>query len=293
MSINYQKTVWKAGREGGTAFTPERLNNIENGIEAVTDGLNAVTENSIQNLITNSSVEVGWAYKVYNDVCATGDYSVYAKYTLKSLTDSNSYVVYGFAVHVSDDGNTWTNLIDLKREWDTKSLGTIREFSGNFTISDNKYIKVYLYGAGNDSVGKLGTATIDITFARTSIPIYSYIPSSFVSRVDYNANLLTIPKTVYGGYVPTEIYTLNTGREIKEVERWIVFIEHYDTGNVINAEEYFINTNHLTDCKCTRIGGNVDHSSYLSSVVCDGNNIVFSFSTKQYIAVSAICLFRS
>lgn len=40
MSLNYEKTNWKAGKQGGTSWTPERLNNIENGIEAVTNEVN-------------------------------------------------------------------------------------------------------------------------------------------------------------------------------------------------------------------------------------------------------------
>lgn len=38
--INYVKTTWKAGKSGGTGFTPERFNNIEDGIEQATNELN-------------------------------------------------------------------------------------------------------------------------------------------------------------------------------------------------------------------------------------------------------------
>lgn len=38
--INYIKTVWQAGKSGNTMFTPERFNNIENGIEQATNELN-------------------------------------------------------------------------------------------------------------------------------------------------------------------------------------------------------------------------------------------------------------
>lgn len=42
--LSYVKTVWKAGREGGTAWTPERLNNIEDGIEQATNQINTNSE---------------------------------------------------------------------------------------------------------------------------------------------------------------------------------------------------------------------------------------------------------
>lgn len=42
--LSYIKTIWKAGREGGTAWTHSRLNNIENGIEQATTQINTNTE---------------------------------------------------------------------------------------------------------------------------------------------------------------------------------------------------------------------------------------------------------
>jgi len=39
--INYVKTVWQAGKSGNTGFSPERFNNIEDGIEQATNELNA------------------------------------------------------------------------------------------------------------------------------------------------------------------------------------------------------------------------------------------------------------
>ncbi len=39
--LSYGKTVWKSGKTGGTAWTPTRLNNIENGIEGVVDEVNS------------------------------------------------------------------------------------------------------------------------------------------------------------------------------------------------------------------------------------------------------------
>ena len=38
--LSYIKTIWKAGKEGGTAWTPDRLNNIEGGIEQATNQIN-------------------------------------------------------------------------------------------------------------------------------------------------------------------------------------------------------------------------------------------------------------
>lgn len=38
--LSYVKTIWKSGRGGGTPISPENLNNIENGIEQVTNKIN-------------------------------------------------------------------------------------------------------------------------------------------------------------------------------------------------------------------------------------------------------------
>ena len=38
--ISYVKTIWKAGKSGGTPITPDSLNNIEDGIEQATNELN-------------------------------------------------------------------------------------------------------------------------------------------------------------------------------------------------------------------------------------------------------------
>ena len=35
MAVNYTKTAWQDGSDGGTAITAARLNNIEDGLEAV------------------------------------------------------------------------------------------------------------------------------------------------------------------------------------------------------------------------------------------------------------------
>lgn len=52
--LNYIKTVWRAGREGGTAWTPSRLNNIENGIEQATNQINQNSQD-IETLNSNLS----------------------------------------------------------------------------------------------------------------------------------------------------------------------------------------------------------------------------------------------
>lgn len=52
MAITYNRTNWRAGKEGGTAWTPERLNNIENGIEQATNQINQ-NSSDIENINTN------------------------------------------------------------------------------------------------------------------------------------------------------------------------------------------------------------------------------------------------
>lgn len=53
--ISYVKTVWKAGKEGGTPLSPENLNNIENGIETAVTQINIINENLGKKLNWNSS----------------------------------------------------------------------------------------------------------------------------------------------------------------------------------------------------------------------------------------------
>lgn len=69
MAINYNKTEWKAGKEGGTAWTPDRLNNIENGIEQTTNAVNQLNNDvvSINSNLTNitnnlSNVNIKFGY---------------------------------------------------------------------------------------------------------------------------------------------------------------------------------------------------------------------------------------
>ena len=62
--LNYVKTLWKAGREGGTAWTPERLNNIEDGIEQAT---NQINENS-KDIETNTANIVSNINSIQKDI---------------------------------------------------------------------------------------------------------------------------------------------------------------------------------------------------------------------------------
>lgn len=73
--LSYIKTIWKAGREGGTAWTPERLNNIESGIEQATNQINTNSEN-IENIITdindiNNNLKELNAYLLINGASVT------------------------------------------------------------------------------------------------------------------------------------------------------------------------------------------------------------------------------
>ena len=55
--LSYIKTIWKAGREGGTAWTPDRLNNIEGGIEQATNQINKNSQD-IETINSNLSFDI-------------------------------------------------------------------------------------------------------------------------------------------------------------------------------------------------------------------------------------------
>lgn len=67
MALDYTRTEWKAGREGGTAWTPARLNNMEDGIEKVSnafDGIDVIpiTSGSIPSGTSTLSVTFNKTY---------------------------------------------------------------------------------------------------------------------------------------------------------------------------------------------------------------------------------------
>lgn len=61
--LSYIKTVWKAGREGGTAWTPDRLNNIEGGIEQATNQINKNSQD-IETINSNLSYKAGDVFTI-------------------------------------------------------------------------------------------------------------------------------------------------------------------------------------------------------------------------------------
>ena len=43
--VEYVKQVWKAGRSGGTPWSPDRLNHMEDGIKSCSDGISELNSN--------------------------------------------------------------------------------------------------------------------------------------------------------------------------------------------------------------------------------------------------------
>lgn len=43
--VEYVKQVWKAGRSGGTPWSPDRLNHMEDGIKSCSDGISELNNN--------------------------------------------------------------------------------------------------------------------------------------------------------------------------------------------------------------------------------------------------------
>lgn len=89
--LSYIKTIWKAGREGGTAWTPERLNNIESGIEQATNQINTNSEN-IENIITdinqiNNNLNTLGVYSLINGVSVTSLYTNISTFQNRKISD--------------------------------------------------------------------------------------------------------------------------------------------------------------------------------------------------------------
>ena len=51
--VEYVKQVWKAGRSGGTPWSPDRLNHMEDGIKSCSDGISELNSNLTNNICTN------------------------------------------------------------------------------------------------------------------------------------------------------------------------------------------------------------------------------------------------
>ena len=52
--VEYVKQVWKAGRSGGTPWSPDRLNHMEDGIKSCSDGISELNSNIIETLDNHS-----------------------------------------------------------------------------------------------------------------------------------------------------------------------------------------------------------------------------------------------
>ena len=51
--VEYVKQVWKAGRSGGTPWSPDRLNHMEDGIKSCSDGISELNSNIIGTMGNN------------------------------------------------------------------------------------------------------------------------------------------------------------------------------------------------------------------------------------------------
>ena len=72
--VEYVKQVWKAGRSGGTPWSPDRLNHMEDGIKSCSDGISELNNNLIikgcfcKNIacVTGTFTGYGYNYCYYN-----------------------------------------------------------------------------------------------------------------------------------------------------------------------------------------------------------------------------------
>lgn len=144
----------------------------------------------------NTLDDVEWATE-NNDLLtfinglANGTYNMAFKSTIKTLTDDTGYWVTGFVFTSPSEfinNQASTNA--------AHSVGSVQTKNVSFVINDNnrgKFTHAYIYGAGNNQVGKTGTATITEIQVELGSTASSYDP--------YAGNTYTIQlgDTVYGG----------------------------------------------------------------------------------------------
>ena len=159
MAINYTPTNWKAGREGGTAWTPARLNNMESGIVNATYNAGLIPEIEIpanKNLNTLAYCNVGRYYCPVNSTVAT----------LSNCPTLSAFVLEVYSP-ISKD-------ISISPTENTYRVRKILDYMGNEYI---QYIDIYnntpTYSAwrkilkSNDITTTSGTATWNTTYGGT------------------------------------------------------------------------------------------------------------------------------
>lgn len=160
MAINYTPTNWKAGREGGTAWTPARLNNMESGIVNATYNAGLIPEIEIpanKNLNTLEYCKVGRYYCPMNSTVAT----------LSNCPTLNAFVMEVYSP-ISKD-------ISISLTGNTYRVRKILDYYGNEYIQHvifydnaptyatwNKILK------SNDITTTSGTATWNTTYGGTA-----------------------------------------------------------------------------------------------------------------------------
>ena len=67
--VEYVKQVWKAGRSGGTPWSPDRLNHMEDGIKSCSDGISELNNNTKIERASSDTSDFKFRYdinKVFN-----------------------------------------------------------------------------------------------------------------------------------------------------------------------------------------------------------------------------------
>lgn len=65
--LSYVKTVWKAGKEGGTPITPDNLNNMENGIEQLIKLINSHEEMLMTEKVADLNTATEFGFRRYDN----------------------------------------------------------------------------------------------------------------------------------------------------------------------------------------------------------------------------------
>ena len=170
--LNYVKTLWKAGREGGTAWTPERLNNIEDGIEQATNQINTNSENIEQ--ATNQINQINENIEnIITDINQINNNLIWK--TLGSSTGTNKIDMSGIP------STTKEILISV---WTNDGNNHSRIFQNIITyeqlVSSNTY-DIYSLGSYIHSTTDFGYANININKSYVQIRHYLYSGKDLIS----------------------------------------------------------------------------------------------------------------
>lgn len=138
--VEYVKQVWKAGRSGGTPWSPDRLNHMEDGIKSCSDGISE---------LNNNLIIKGCFCK--NIACVTGTFTGYG-YNYCYYNKSNKIGILYFSSRIEESDSISANFseyYDIKTVLDNMGISFSNILQSNYIpYNSTGTIKKNLVGYG-------------------------------------------------------------------------------------------------------------------------------------------------